>query len=76
MRKCRFTEEQIAGVLKESESGIATTELRVGNELALPLECVCIMRVRPCFSRKLWAAKPVGALPPHPQDLALWCLSR
>jgi hypothetical protein len=23
-----------------------------------------------------WPAKPAGALPPHPQDLALWCLSR
>jgi uncharacterized repeat protein (TIGR03803 family) len=32
----------------------------------------CIMRGRPCFRRKhLWPAQPAGALPPHPQDLAL-----
>ena len=37
---------------------------------------LCIMRVRPYFCRKLWAAKPTGALPPYPQDLALCCLSR
>ena len=36
---------------------------------------LCIMRGRPCFGRKQWAAQPTGALPPYPQDLALCCLS-
>src|SRR5258707_8766513 len=30
----------------------------------------------PCFGGKLGAGQAAGALPPHPQDLALWCLSR
>ena len=37
----------------------------------------CIMRGRPYFRRKVWSpAQASGALPPHPQDFALWCLSR
>jgi PAS domain S-box-containing protein len=30
----------------------------------------------PYLGRRLWATQPAGALPPRPQDLALWCLSR
>ena len=31
----------------------------------------------PVHQKEAWVpAQPAGALPPHPQDLALWCLSR
>ena len=50
---------------------------RCNCQVTLPLECVCIMRGRPFFRRKVWwPAQPAGALPPRPQDLTLWCLSR
>jgi hypothetical protein len=34
--------------------------------MTLPPQNVCIMRVRPYWSRRLWATQPAGALPPHP----------